>query len=29
LTRRAQALGSTSPDTQRISVGLVYSIPVF
>ena len=29
LTRRAQALGSTSPDTQRFSVGLVYSIPVF
>ena len=29
LTRRAQALGSTSPDTQRISVGLVYSITVF
>jgi len=29
LTRRAQALGGMSPDTQRISIGLVYSIPVF
>lgn len=29
LTRRAQALGATSTDTQRISVGLVYCIPVF
>lgn len=29
LTRRARALGGESPDTQRISVGLVYSIPVF
>ena len=29
LTSRAKALGGASPDTQRISVGLVYSIPVF
>ncbi|WP_455673040.1 porin [Phocaeicola sp.] len=29
LTSRAKALGGISPDTQRISIGLVYSIPVF
>ena len=29
LTRRARALGAISPDTQRISFGLVYTIPVF
>lgn len=29
LARRAQALGGMSPDTQRVSIGLVYSIPVF
>lgn len=29
LSRRARALGGDSPDTQRISLGLVYSIPVF
>lgn len=29
LTNRAKALGGVSPDTQRVSVGLVYSIPVF
>ena len=29
LTERARALGAVSPDTQRISVGLVYTIPVF
>lgn len=29
LTSRAKALGGVRPDTQRVSVGLVYSIPVF
>ncbi len=29
LTDRAKALGGVRPDTQRVSVGLVYSIPVF
>lgn len=29
LTSRAQALGAVAPDTQRISFGLVYTIPVF
>ena len=29
LTNRAQALGGISPDKQRLSIGLVYSIPVF
>ena len=29
LTERARALGAVSPDTQRISFGLVYTIPVF
>ena len=29
LTSRARALGAVSPDTQRISFGLVYTIPVF
>ena len=29
LTDRARALGAVAPDTQRISVGLVYTIPVF
>lgn len=29
LTDRARALGAVSPDTQRISLGLVYTIPVF
>lgn len=29
LTGRAKALGGVSPDTQRVSLGLVYSIPVF
>lgn len=29
LTSRAKALGGMSPDTQRVSIGLVYSIPVF
>lgn len=29
LTDRARALGTVCPDTQRISVGLVYTIPVF
>ena len=29
LTDRARALGAIAPDTQRISVGLVYTIPVF
>lgn len=29
LTDRARALGAFSPDTQRISFGLVYTIPVF
>lgn len=29
LTKRASALGGISPDTQRISLGLVYTIPVF
>lgn len=29
LTNRAKALGGMSPDTQRVSIGLVYSIPVF
>ena len=29
LTNRAQALGGISPDKQRFSIGLVYSIPVF
>ena len=29
LTDRARALGAMAPDTQRISVGLVYTIPVF
>lgn len=28
LTSRARALGGVSPDKQRISIGLVYSIPV-
>lgn len=29
LTKKARALGAISPDTQRISFGLVYTIPVF
>lgn len=29
LTQRAQDLGAVSPDTQRFSLGLVYTIPVF
>lgn len=29
LTKRASALGAVSPNTQRISLGLVYTIPVF
>lgn len=29
LTNRARALGAVAPDTQRISIGLVYTIPVF
>jgi hypothetical protein len=29
LTERAKALGAVSPDTQRFSIGLVYTIPVF
>lgn len=29
LTKRAKALGGESPDTQRITLGLVYTIPVF
>jgi len=29
LTGRARSLGGADPNTQRISVGLVYSIPVF
>lgn len=29
LTERARALGAISPSTQRISIGLVYTIPVF
>jgi len=29
LTNRAKALGGVAPDTQRVSVGLVYTIPVF
>lgn len=29
LSERARALGAVSPDTQRISLGLVYTIPVF
>jgi hypothetical protein len=29
LTGRARALGAVAPDTQRISIGLVYTIPVF
>lgn len=29
LTQRARALGAVSPDTQRISIGFVYTIPVF
>lgn len=29
LTRHSKAIGATCPDTQRISLGLVYSIPVF
>lgn len=29
LTTLGRSLGGTSPDTQRISVGLVYAIPVF
>lgn len=29
LTDRARALGSISPDKQRFSVGLIYTIPVF
>jgi hypothetical protein len=29
LTNRARALGGIAPDKQRISVGLVYTIPVF
>ena len=29
LTERAKALGAVSPDKQRISIGLVYTIPVF
>ena len=29
LTERARALGAIAPDTQRISIGLVYTIPVF
>lgn len=29
LTGHSRAIGAVSPDTQRISLGLVYSIPVF
>lgn len=29
LTQRARDLGAVSPDTQRFSLGLVYTIPVF
>lgn len=29
LTGRARALGAISPSTQRVSIGLVYTIPVF
>lgn len=29
LTKHSRAIGALSPDTQRISLGLVYSIPVF
>lgn len=29
LTGHSKAIGATCPDTQRISLGLVYSIPVF
>lgn len=29
LTEQGKAVGALSPDTQRISLGLVYSIPVF
>jgi len=29
LTQRAKALGAVSPDTQRLSIGFVYTIPVF
>ena len=29
LTDRARALGAVAPDTQRVSIGLVYTIPVF
>lgn len=29
LTKKTRALGAISPDTQRISFGLVYTIPVF
>lgn len=29
LTRHSRAIGALCPDTQRISLGLVYSIPVF
>lgn len=29
LTGHSKAIGAVSPDTQRISLGLVYSIPVF
>lgn len=29
LTKRARALGGSSPDTQRVTLGLVYTIPVF
>jgi hypothetical protein len=29
LTDRARAMGAIAPDTQRISFGLVYTIPVF
>ena len=29
LTDRARALGATAPSNQRISIGLVYTIPVF
>lgn len=29
LTERAKAMGGFNPDTQRFSIGLVYSIPVF
>lgn len=29
LTRQALSLGASAPDTQRVSIGLVYKIPVF